>query len=512
MSKTYSRDEVARHSSPKDLWVVIDGKVYDLTEFAEDHPGSAVVLWKVAGQDATEQFFAFHRQEILFKYKRLCIGSIEGQQSLLQPASFGSMSTVPYAESLSAIQRPSPFYNESHLAFKKAIRAFCDEHIQPDCELYGNSGKVPDKEIFLKMGEANLLALRIAPGKHLKGLKLPGGIKPEEYDYFHESIIHEEFSRCGIYGYGEGLGSGMVIGLPPIMAFGPAWMQQKVVPEILSGRKLVCLAITEPTAGSDVAGLTTQAVKTPCGKFYIVNGVKKWITNGTFCDYFTTAVKTGDGRYDMTVLLIERGQGVSTETIKTSGSTSAGTAYVTFENVKVPVENVIGKEGRGFEVVMSNFNHERWIMCAAACSAARQVIEECFKWATQRKVFGKALIEQPVIRYKLGEMIAELESAQSWTDMTTYQMTKMSYAEQNKKLAGQIALLKYRCTRMVHLVADNSVQIFGGRAITRTGMGRIIENFNRVHKFGAILGGSEEIMLDLGVRQAMKFYPKNARL
>ncbi|KAI8615492.1 acyl-CoA dehydrogenase/oxidase [Chytriomyces sp. MP71] len=509
MSKTFTREEVARHNKPDDLWIVIDGKVYDLTVFADGHPGSAVVLWKVAGQDATEQFFGLHRQEVLAKYKRLIIGSVEGETSHLQPPPFGTISQVPYAESASALHRPTPFYNKSHLEFKKAVRAFCDEFIAPDVEFYSNSGKFPEPELFLKMGELNLHAARLGPGPHMKGMVFPTGLKAENFDYFHEQVVHEEFSRLGLYTYAEGIGSGTLIGLPPVMNFGPAWMQQKVVPAVLKGEKKVCLAITEPTAGSDVAGVQCEAVKTPDGKFFIVNGVKKWITNGTFCDYFTTAVK---GEKGISVLLIEKSEGVSAENIKTSGTTSAGTSYVTFENVKVPVENLIGKEGQGFAVIMANFNHERWMMCVGACAGARQVVEECFKWASQRKVFGKALIEQPVIRFKLGEMIAELEAAQSWVDITTYQMTKMNYKEQSKHLAGQIALLKYKCTRMTHIVRDNSVQIFGGRAITRTGMGRVIENFQRVQKFGAILGGSEEIMADLGVRQAMKFFPKTARL
>lgn len=105
------------------------------------------------------------------------------------------------------------------------------------------------------------------------------------------------------------------------------------------------------------------------------------------------------------MLLIERGEGVETKIIKTSYSTSAGTAYVTFDNVKVPVENLLGKENKGFHVVLSNFNHERWSMLTGATMAARIALEECFKWANQRQVFGKRLIDQPVIRFKLAKMV-----------------------------------------------------------------------------------------------------------
>ncbi|KAJ2984913.1 hypothetical protein HDV02_000865 [Globomyces sp. JEL0801] len=264
------------------------------------------------------------------------------------------------------------------------------------------------REVYQKMGKAGLLAAKIGPGVHLKGYQQLTGVDPSKYDYFHELIVHEEMSNIGLPGYGDSLCSGLLIGLPPVLNFGSVELKKRVVPEILNGDKCICLAISEPAAGSDVAGMKTTAVKTPCGKFYIVNGVKKWITNGTFSDYFTTAVRTGDGPYELTMLLIERKHGVETKSIKTSHNTTTGTAYVIFENCKVPVENILGKEGGGFPVIMTNFNHERWAMIVCYLAACRLVIEECFKWANQREVFGKKLIGQPVIRNKLAHMVYTL--------------------------------------------------------------------------------------------------------
>jgi len=285
------------------------------------------------------------------------------------------------------------------------------------------------------------------------------------------------------------------------------------VKEVLAGEKTICLAISEPFAGSDVANIKATAVKTPDGKHYIVNGVKKWITNGTYCDYFTTAVRTGAaGVGGVSLLLIERGPGLETELIPTSYGGAAGTAYITMEDVKVPVENLLGEEHQGFKCIMANFNHERWLIIAGVIRATRLVVEESFKWAHQRQVFGKSLLQQPVIREKLAHMIAQVESVHNWLENITYQMTKMSYQEQVRHLAGPIALLKLQCTRVAYSVSDHACQIFGGRAITRNGMGQIVERFQRALKFGAILGGSEEIMADLGVRQAMKYFPPNAKL
>lgn len=142
---------------------------------------------------------------------------------------------------------------------------------------------------------------------------------------------------------------------------------------------------------------------------------------------------------------------------------------------------------------------------------ARTVVEECLKWTHQRYVFGKQLITQPVIRQKLARMIALTEANQAWLEQITYQMNHLSYKEQAKSLSGPIGLMKVLATRSAHEIADDAVNIFGGRGVTQGGMGKVVEMFHRTYKFDAILGGAEEVMADLGVRQAMKFMP-NAKL
>jgi len=281
----------------------------------------------------------------------------------------------------------------------------------------------------------------------------------------------------------------------------------------LSGEKRICLAISEPNYGSDVANLTTNAVLSDDKNFFIVNGEKKWITNGCDADYFVTAVRTGGpAAGGVSLLLVERSDGLTTKPIKTAYSTAAGTAYITYEDVRVPVRNLIGKLNEGFMCIMYNFNHERWMIVCYCIAGIRGVVEESFKWVSQRKAFGKRLVDQPVVRQKLAHMVAELEAVHSWLETLTYQMTRMSYEETSLRLAGTMSLLKYQCTRVAHLVADESVQLFGGRGITQSGMGTFIERFHRTYKFGSILGGSEEIMADLGIKLAMKQMPSNAKL
>jgi alkylation response protein AidB-like acyl-CoA dehydrogenase len=127
----------------------------------------------------------------------------------------------------------------------------------------------------------------------------------------------------------------------------------------------------------------------------------------------------------LTVILIPRQEGVATKPIKTSYSPTAGTAYVTFDNVRVPVENTLGPEGGGIFVILSNFNHERWVMDCASARAQRMIVEECLKWVSQRKAFGKPLSSQAVVRAKLAAMIARAEAVQAWLENVTYQMCNM---------------------------------------------------------------------------------------
>lgn len=508
MAKTFTRDEVAKHKTEDDVWFIVDSKVYDVSEFVDAHPGGEAVLRQVAGTDATTAFYNLHRHEVLSKYEDLCIGTVQGEKPSVITPKPGDLSPVPYAEPLWLTPAfKSPYYNDSHRRLQKAFRIFQDKYITPEAQEREADGKLISQELIDRMSKAGVLHMRLGPGKHLHGVNLlDGAIKGEEFDYFSDLIMSQEGTRANVRGFQDGNMAGMVIGLPCVMNYMKDEKRRKtIMDEVFSGKKKICLAITEAFAGSDVAGLRTTATKTPDGKHYIVNGTKKWITNGVFSDYFVTGVKTDKG---LSVLLIERGEGIETKLIKTSYSTVAGTTYITYDNVKVPVENLLGEENKGIYVILSNFNHERWTMTCGTIRNMRTVVEECLKWSHQRIVFGKRLIDQPVIRQKLAKMIALVESHQAWLETITYQMNNMPYKEQSKHLGGPIGLLKMSTTRAAHEIADESVQIFGGRALTQSGMGRVIEMFHRTYKFDAILGGAEEVLGDLGVRQAMAKMPK----
>lgn len=319
-------------------------------------------------------------------------------------------------------------------------------------------------------------------------------------------ILHDELGKCGVGGVGSFITLGIAVAIPPILTFGSKYLKDKVIKPVLTGEKAICLAITEPSAGSDVASIQTSAKKSECGKFYIVNGEKKYITNGVYSDFFTVAVRTGGkGMGGISFLLIEKEfAGVKVKPMLMQGVWSSGTSYITFEDVKVPVENLIGEENQGFKYIMNNFNHERWMIICGAVRGARVCYEESFKYANKRKTFGKKLIESEVIRAKLGNMIRQIEATQAWLEFLTYQLTKMNHMEANLKLGGTFALLKVQSTQVLEFCAREAVQVFGGYGYQRGSQGGIIERAYRDAKVMTIGGGSEEILLDLGVRIAQK--------
>jgi len=233
---------------------------------------------------------------------------------------------------------------------------------------------------------------------------------------------------------------------------------------------------------------------------------KKWITNGVFADFFTVAVRTGGaGLRGVSLLLLEKTMpGVTCRQMKCSGVWPSGTTYITFEDVKVPVENLIGEENAGFKYIMYNFNHERFQIIAQASRLARVCLEEAIKYSIKRKTFGKRMIEHGVIRNKLAHMARHVECTHAMLEMVTYQLCTMPHDVARRKLGGPIALLKAQSTQTFELCAREAAQIFGGLAYTRGGQGEKVERLYREVRAYAIPGGSEEIMLDLAVNMALK--------
>jgi len=306
-------------------------------------------------------------------------------------------------------------------------------------------------------------------------------------------------ARCGGGGILGQLGINSMA-LPPLMAGGHPDIKKLVIEPVVRGYKNICLAISEPGAGSDVGNIQTTARRE--GDYYIVNGSKKWITGGLFADYFTMAVRTGKpGMGGISLLLIDRQTpGIEIRKMQTQQDNAHNTTFITLEDVKVPVKNLIGKENMGFLLIVRNFNHERFVIACSTTRQARICFEQSFKYALSRKTFGKRLVDHQIIRFKLAEMIRQIESLQDSVERVAYQYSK---GIPDSQMGGACALLKVNASKTLEFCAREASQIFGGAAVVREGKGMLVERLYREVRAAAIPGGSEEILLDLAIRQAI---------
>ncbi|MFN3370754.1 MAG: acyl-CoA dehydrogenase family protein [Sphingomonadaceae bacterium] len=375
----------------------------------------------------------------------------------------------------------SPFYDETHEAVATSVRRFVETEVAPHIDRWEAEGELP-RELHVKAAKAGILGLGYpeAYGGHSQG-----------FDIFHSLTQSEELAAVGAGGLSAGLMT-HGIGLPPILALGSEEMKQRVAPPVLAGEKIIALAITEPSGGSDVAALKTRAEKR--GNHYVVNGAKMFITSGMRADWLTVAVRTGGpGMGGISLMLIETDRpGVSRTRLQKMGWHCSDTAAIQFDEVEVPPENLIGPENGGFMGIMRNFNSERLGMAHGCMAMSRVALAEAVDWAQARETFGKALIRHQSIRIKLADLVRQIEATQAWIDLL---------ADQHRKGQGEpasYAMLKVQATRTLEAVAREAAQVLGGASYVR---GTKVERIYREVRVNAIGGGSEEIMLDLAGRQ-----------
>jgi acyl-CoA dehydrogenase len=328
---------------------------------------------------------------------------------------------IPFSEPPWILGLPSPYYNESHLQWQKDCREWLKERFTNHALEWEEEGTVPE-HVFKEFFSENMLIPYMPAPLPVETLKSVGihkilNLKVEDFDYTHFAIYVSEMKRSGIGGPASSLNAGVAYGIPPILKYGSKQLQDRFLPALLKGEKRICLAITEPSAGSDVANIATTAEKSADGKYYILNGNKKWITNGIWSHYATMAVRTGGpgptGLSMMVVPLLDY-PGVTMRRLKTGGAVSSGTTFIELDDVKVPVENLIGQEGMGMRYIMTNFNHERLTICVGTTRTARVALAAAFEYVMKREAFGKPLIDQPVVRHRLAKCGAEVESLDAW--------------------------------------------------------------------------------------------------
>ncbi|KAL5358712.1 acyl-CoA dehydrogenase/oxidase [Aspergillus floccosus] len=421
---------------------------------------------------------------------------------------------TPWAEPAWYKTLDSPYYNQSHRDLRNKIRRYVDENILPHALEWEEKGDVPREEA-LKYAQSGI-PFDDVPDKyrpsHIPNL---AGIPHSEHDVFHLLVSVDEIARVE-GGVGIALGGASTIGVPPIVHYGTEEQKARWLPGLFSWETSISLGVTEPSGGSDVANIRTTAVKSADGKFYTVNGVKKWITGTPWATHMTTAVRTGpegSGLKGISVLVIPMdAKGVSKQKIYNSGQNAGGASFVDLEDVQVPVENLIGEENQGFVIIMKNFNKERYIMAVQCNRKSRTCLALATSYAMKRRTFGQPLIENQVIRRKLAELAHRVEAHWAWLEQLAFYISKAPRGWQSPNIASRIALLKVQGGQLLELAAREAQQIFGGAGYQRGGVGATVEQISRDLRMMVVGGGSEEIIADLAVRQELALAQKQAKI
>jgi acyl-CoA dehydrogenase len=376
---------------------------------------------------------------------------------------------------VAAPRRPIPPFTQEHEEFRQAVRRFVESELLPRAPEWEAARWFPN-DVFTRLAELGYIGLKFPPQY--------GG----DADPVADAVFAEELARCGSGGLAAGIGAHCGIALPPIWRFGTEEQKQRYLVPGIRGEKIAALAITEPDAGSDVASIRTRA--TPVDGGYLVNGSKTFITGGVRADVLVTAVKTTEsgGHQGLSFLIIERGPGVESHALEKLGWHASDTALISFDDVFVPSENLLGEEHRGFYLIMANFQWERLLMALGAVGGMQAAFERTLAYARERRAFGRPIGSHQAIRHKLAEIAIKIEAGRD----VTYSALRRYVAGEDA--TREVTIAKLATQRTAFEVMDSCLQIHGGNGyMAEYG----IERAARDARLGPIGGGTDEIMKEI---------------
>src|SRR5947199_2637376 len=370
-------------------------------------------------------------------------------------------------------------YTEQHRELMRSVTKFIESEINPHAEEWEAAGIFPAHELFKKMGEQGFLGIN----------------KPEKFgglglDYSYEIAFCEALGANKCSGVAMGIGVHTDMATPALTRYGSDELREEFLRPSIPGDYVSCLGVSEAGAGSDVASIKTTARKD--GGDYVINGGKMWTTNGTQADWMCLLANTSDGPVHQNKSLIcvpmkQKGIEIARKLDKL-GMRSSDTAQLFFDDVRVPQRNRIGEEGKGFTYQMLQFQEERLWAAAKALKSGERVIEQTIEYARNRQAFGKSILDNQIVHFRLAELATELELLRS----LTYRACELYVAGQDVTRLASMAKLKEG--RLGREVSDACLQYWGGMGfMNETPVSRAY----RDSRLGSIGGGSDEIMLTI---------------
>jgi citronellyl-CoA dehydrogenase len=374
----------------------------------------------------------------------------------------------------------SLYFNEEHDALRMLVRDFVQKEINPHVDAWEEAGIFPAHTLFKQMGDLGLL-----------GLDYPEPYGGGGMDYWYQAVFLEEIGRIPCSGVPTAIAVQTDMATPALAEHGTEEQKERFLQPAISGEAVFSIAVSEPDAGSDVAAIRTRAVAD--GDDYIINGSKMWITNGTQADYLTLLARTDDkyGSFKgMSLIIVPTdtpGFSVSRKLDKL-GLRSSDTAILRFDDMRVPQANRIGAEGMGFRLQMQQFQVERLAACLISTSGMEEIIKLTVKYCRERNVFGKPLMKNQWIQFKLAELQTEIEALRH----LNYYCVRRLVAGQD--MTREASMAKLKGGRLAREVADTCIQFHGG-------MGYVEEypmaRYFRDSRLMSIGGGADEVMMGI---------------
>jgi citronellyl-CoA dehydrogenase len=370
-------------------------------------------------------------------------------------------------------------YTHEHLEIQKTLRRFIDEEINPHVDAWEAAESFPAHEVFRKLGALGLLGLN----------------KPEEYggaglDYSYALALAEALGHVSCGGVPMAIGVQTDMCTPALARFGSDALRREFLAPAIAGETVGCIGVSEPGAGSDVAGLKSHARKN--GGDYLISGQKMWITNSLQADWMCMLVNTGDGpahKNKSLVIVPMDSPGIEkAKKIRKIGMHSSDTGLIYFDNVRVPQRNRIGEEGQGFVYQMQQFQEERLWCAASSLEPMEACIADTIEWAQQRKLFGGTLADQQWVQFKLAELQTEVEALRA----LTYRACDLHV--QGEDVTALASMAKLKCGRLTREVADTCLQFWGGMGFTWENR---VSRLYRDGRLASIGGGADEVMLGI---------------
>ncbi|GIL14443.1 MAG: citronellyl-CoA dehydrogenase [Chloroflexota bacterium] len=375
----------------------------------------------------------------------------------------------------------TPFTDE-HEMFRKSVRSFVEKELNPHCDEWEEAGTWPAHDVLKKMGTLGFLGLNY----------------DEEYgganaDIWFTVVLAEELGRCRCAGVPMGILVHTDMCTPALAKYGSHELKKQFLEPAIKGEMVGCIGVTEPGAGSDVAGIITRAE--PDGDDYVINGSKMYITNGVQADWVCLLARTTPGRgyKGMSLIMVPAstpGFSVSRK-LEKLGNRSSDTAVLTFENARVPQSNLIGAEGMGFYLQMEQFQMERLVGAISATSGMEQAVRETMKYCSERETFGQPLIHNQWIQFKLVELLTEIEALRHLNYHCAALMEAQAAPEEITRIAS---MCKLKAGRLAREVGDTCIQFYGGMGYMEETW---ISRYYRDARLLSIGGGADEVMMGI---------------